>query len=71
VYPPKNPYPPWWVRVFAGKGTGTLGNTRGLPVPFTNWCRQGSYTRIMNRTFTADQKWTLKKDYADDGDQMD
>ena len=42
-----------------------------LAVHAPNWCLQGSYTRIMNRTFTADQGWTQKRDYADDGDEMD
>jgi hypothetical protein len=42
-----------------------------LAVHSPDWCWQGSYTRIMNRTFTANQRWTQKRDYADDSDQMD
>jgi hypothetical protein len=39
-----------------------------LGVYSPDWCWQGSYTRIMNRTFTAEQRWTQKRDYADGGD---
>ena len=35
-WPVKKPVPAPWVRVFAGTGTGTTKNTRGLPVQYTS-----------------------------------
>ena len=35
-----------------------------LGVYSPSWSLQGAYTRLMNKTFTAEQGWTEKRDYA-------